>query len=151
MPNFQAKTRDELRGIPDAPQAPSGPFRVDIDDVFYLGVPHRYACTIAKDISAADLLRPGAFDNCTLRPWDLVEVTFGAAPPTAKVMKLLVVATPKHGLRGFERQAGLIERRHTIVAVVEHARDVTVNWGDEAPSDLDETSADTAKGKGKAA
>jgi hypothetical protein len=134
MPNFKVEDR------PADVAPPKGPYRVPKDECFYMSVPHRFVATLKGNMTKKELLDPGTWDLCELRPWDEIAVTFGVSPQEAKpVLVLRVIATPKSGLRGFERKAGLIERKHTIVAIVSEGREPVTIWGDERATNIDES------------
>lgn len=144
MPNFQARERDVAQ-----PGKPGDTvYQVPEGHLEYIGCDHRYVCTLIGTMTAADLLRPGAFDLQSLRPWDRISITFGPTPQAAHVMELMVLATHRSGLRRWEREAGLVVREHTVVGIVSAARQVTPHWGDEPPTAVDEAKVERT---GKAA
>ena len=140
MANFQAQER-EREVAADAAAAALKPYRVPSEAVEYGGRAHLYRCVLkGKDApkTAVELTAPGAWDNCTLEPWDEIDVTYGRSPMDAYHGRLRVLAIPKQGLRRWERDAGLIERDHTVVAIVESFKQAAPDWGDEPPTEKDE-------------
>ncbi len=139
MPDFTAQER----GVADAAPVPAPkPFRVSEFEVHYAGLPHRYVAVLkgaSAPKSAAELMEPGAWDDVgCLEPWDEISITWGITPQDAWTMRLRVIGTKKHGLRGFERAAGLVERDHTVVAIVSAACQATTHWGEEPVAVADE-------------
>ncbi len=139
MPDFVATEREVAT---DAAAAAPKPYRVSADEVHYAGLPHRYVAVLKgaqAPKSAAELMEPGAWDEVgSLEPWDEISITWGVSPQDAWTMQLRVIGTKKHGLRGFERAAGLVERDHTVVAIVSAACQATTHWGEEPVAVADE-------------
>ena len=88
--------------------------------------------------TAVELTAPGAFDDTTLEPWDEIDIVYGRNPMEAFHGRLRVLVTAKRGLRKFEREAGMIERDHTVVGIVEAFKQCAPDWGDQPPTNLDE-------------
>ena len=139
MPEFVATEREVAT---DAAAAAPKPYRVSADEVHYAGLPHRYVAVLKgaqAPKSAAELMEPGAWDEVgSLEPWDEISITWGVSPQDAWKMLLRVIGTQKHGLRRFEREAGLVERDHTVVAIVSAATQATAHWGVEPVATADE-------------
>ena len=139
MPDFQAREREVAT---DAAAAAPRPFRVSREACHYTGVPNRYVAILKGALapkSSVELLEPGAFDECEgLQPWDVIEIDWGTTPMDAQTMRVRVIATPKTGMRRFERDAGLVERKHVIVATFGPPISATPSWGSEPAIHLDE-------------
>ena len=102
MSNFQAREREVA---PDAAAAALKPYRVPSEAVEYGGRAHLYRCVLKgkhAPKTAVELTAPGAWDNCTLEPWDEIDVTYGRSPMDAHHGRVRVLAIPKQGLRRWE-------------------------------------------------
>lgn len=105
MPNFQSKTKEEMRGntpanLPSVEELPSvdiTAFGMNADAGSAL---HRHFCYATRTHTLADILRPGYFGAAQrqndirdfgVKEWDTITVTVGDDPATAVEIDLRVV------------------------------------------------------------
>ncbi len=143
MPHFEATEKN----APATAEAKPGlkPYQVPVGLCAYHGIPHRYTAVLDTsqsftgwgkergEMKATDLVRPGVWDLMELRAWDEIDVTYGPNPSEAWSIRLRVIAAKRGAVLRHERDAGMVARHHTVVAIVHAASQATPVWGDEPP------------------